>query len=431
MAGGRTRRCAALLAAITWVAGPAAAGPQAGPPREAAGRRDEAIAHFDKGLALYDQGAWAAALAEFHEAGRLYPLRNAVYQAGLCLEKLQQYDEALERFEAALRDFGATMPAAVKDLVERKVVEMRGLVGEVTVEGAEPGATISIDGRRRGEHPLLIPLRVAAGRHLVRVEKTGYQPFEAQILVAGGLSSRVTAHLEQDPRSPLVERTPRFTAELTVGVPLLATFYGQVGNSCTGACQSSLGITGYAVARGGYELRSRLAFGIAAGALTTGQHFAQRDTNVAAAGSRALTCPAIADDRVWVHAALAGAFSQLTFGDRPAFHFRLGAGAIVGAGSDTRQGRSLDCAPATLAPATVSSPLHAAYLAPEARVGLAIGRRVELSLGFDLLVAFNVSPPSFSGIHGGLEWNPPSGTETFSSPRLVVFVPVVDARYDL
>jgi hypothetical protein len=168
-----------------------AADPSAG----AAPAKAEAQAHFDRGLKLYDAGAWAAALAEFVEARRLHPLRNAVYQAGLCLEKLERYDEALDRFEAMLREFGGEMPPAAREIVQRKVIEVRGLVGEVTVEAAEPGATITVDGLPRGEHPLLAPLRVAAGSHLVRVWKTGFEPFEARVTVAGGQLAGVSARL--------------------------------------------------------------------------------------------------------------------------------------------------------------------------------------------------------------------------------------------
>src|SRR6185369_11262853 len=92
--------------------------------------RAEAVAHFEKGLALYDTNAWAAALAEFLEARRLYPLRNAGYQAALCLEKLQRYDEALDQLEGVLRDFGEKMPADDQETVRRKAVEVRRFVGE-------------------------------------------------------------------------------------------------------------------------------------------------------------------------------------------------------------------------------------------------------------------------------------------------------------
>lgn len=195
----RARRWGALLVtslvSLATPVRPASADVGTVAPAAAASTKEQAFAHFDTGLALYDKGAWAAALAEFLEARRLYPLRNAVYQAGLCLQKLERYDEALEQFEAALREFGAVMPARVKENVQRKVVEMRGLVGEIAVDAAEPGATVTVDGLARGEYPLLAPLRVAAGSHLLRVSRTGFAPFEARVLVAGGKTERVAAHL--------------------------------------------------------------------------------------------------------------------------------------------------------------------------------------------------------------------------------------------
>jgi PEGA domain len=167
--------------------GPALAQPSAG--------REDAVARFERGIQLFDRGAYGVALAEFREARRLYPLRNAVYQAGLCLEKLQRYDEALVEFETALGELGEGAPAPVKESLQRRVLEMRGLVGEIAIDRAEPGATVTVDGLDRGEHPLLAPLRVAAGSHMVRVFKVGFLPFERQLVVAGGTTERVEARL--------------------------------------------------------------------------------------------------------------------------------------------------------------------------------------------------------------------------------------------
>ncbi len=548
------RRWARAFAIAALLGGPARA--MADPPEAAT--KAEAFAHFDKGLALYDQGAWAAALAEFLEARRLHPLRNAVYQAGLCLSKLQRYDEALDCFEATLREFGDAMPADVKERVQRKVVEMRGLVGEVAVDGAEPGATITVDDLPRGEHPLPAPLRVAAGSHLVRVSKTGFESFEARVVVAGGQTERVAARLtplgpagrvriaelggraldvlvdgsrvgaspwegplapgphvvvlrgegdlgtppvqvtveidrttpltlaaaelgaalrvtpvpvnasvaidgvtvgrgiwdgrllagahrveiaapgfltateqltlgrgtrrvarvelQRDPRSPFAGQAPRFTAEIAVGIPQLAAFFGQVGDSCGGTCTGPLDFTGYAALRGGYELASRVAFGIAVGGISAGRGFAQRPTSIAVTGS-VNPCTAAAADSIWAHAAMLGPWVQTTFGDRLAFHLRLGGGAMLGSSSDTRSGTAVDCARTAVGPFTESSALHAVYVAPEARVGLAVGRHVEMTLGLEVLLAFNLDPPTWGGAHEGVTWDPPAGTGFVLEPE--------------
>jgi hypothetical protein len=196
-AGARwARAAAAAIAAIVGTSLPAFAGPpDAPPPADATAARAYAVAHFENGLALYDRGEWAEALAELEEARSLYPLRNAVYQAGLCLEKLERFDEALERFEAMLREYGGSMPASIEESVKRKIVEMRARVGEIAVGGAEPGAAVSVDGLARGAYPLPAPLRVVAGSHVVRVSKVGFEPFEARVFVAGDRTQRVAARL--------------------------------------------------------------------------------------------------------------------------------------------------------------------------------------------------------------------------------------------
>jgi hypothetical protein len=66
-------------------------------------------------------------------------------------------------------------------------------VGTVDVTGAEPGASIIVDGRARADYPLIDPLRVSAGTHTIRVFKQGFEAFETAIEVAGGQTVKVEA----------------------------------------------------------------------------------------------------------------------------------------------------------------------------------------------------------------------------------------------
>jgi hypothetical protein len=158
-------------------------------------RKSAARNHYEKGLRLYRESAWAAALAELLESRRLYPTWSATSSAAVCLQKLQRFDEALDLFEILLREFSAVMPQAAAEAARRAVVDLRGLVGTVDIEGAELGAAIVIDGQSRGDYPPLALLRVAAGSHVVRVYKEGFEPFEKRVDIAGGQTVRVAAHL--------------------------------------------------------------------------------------------------------------------------------------------------------------------------------------------------------------------------------------------
>lgn len=167
---------------------------QAAPAADAAKQKSEAQAHFERGLALADKGAYEPALAEYRRSVELYPTRAAMKNAAVCLRWLKRHDEALDQYEALFRTF-RELPEPLKSEAQRAVVELLPLVGALVIDGAEPGAVITVDGRRRGEHPLLSPLRLGAGSHVVRVYREGFEPFEAGIEIAGGQTARMPARL--------------------------------------------------------------------------------------------------------------------------------------------------------------------------------------------------------------------------------------------
>ncbi len=173
--------------------------------------REEAYEHFKRGNALFRQGAWAAALAELTESRRLFPTRNAAANAAVCLRKLGRFDEALDLYEALLRDF-PDVDAELRADAETAIRELKLLVGAIVIDGAEAGATVTINGQARGELPSRAPLRVPAGSHVVRVYKEDFMPFEARVEVAGGTTVRVAVSLrvlKQSGRLRVVELAGR------------------------------------------------------------------------------------------------------------------------------------------------------------------------------------------------------------------------------
>ena len=173
----------------------AALAPSVASADDAPDQKELARTHFDKARTLSQGGSWSAALAEYLASRALYPTWGNTLGAASSLRKLDRYDESLDLFEVLLRDFGAALPANVREAAQRELVELRELVGTVEIEGAELGAAIAIDGRKRGEHPTPSPLRVAAGSHFVRVSKEGFETFEARLDVAGKQTKRVDARM--------------------------------------------------------------------------------------------------------------------------------------------------------------------------------------------------------------------------------------------
>ncbi len=186
--------------------------------------KEEARAHFTKGLALVQEQAWAAALAEFLVSIEQFPTRSALFNASLCYQKLQRFDDALDSYEKLLRDY-PNLPADDKATAQKAVAELRGRVGTVDVADAEPGASIVISGQSRGEYPPVAPLRVAAGSHVVRVFKEGFEAYETRVEVAGGQTARVTAKLKKLTDSGRLKITER--GGLTVDVLVDNSVVGQ------------------------------------------------------------------------------------------------------------------------------------------------------------------------------------------------------------
>jgi hypothetical protein len=153
-------------------------------PEAADTRIVDARRHFELGVAHFDREEWNAALAEFLTSRELAPTKGNTKNAAICLRKVGRFDEALDMFEALLRDF-PELPAADRELARREMAELDASVGKIEILDAPPGARVSIDGVDRGRTPLAGPVRLPAGTRTVRVEKDGLPAFETRVDLAG------------------------------------------------------------------------------------------------------------------------------------------------------------------------------------------------------------------------------------------------------
>ncbi|WP_437930591.1 PEGA domain-containing protein [Sorangium sp. So ce291] len=164
---------------------------EAEPPDTAAqidvsGDEGEARAHFERGVAHFDQQAYREALEEFRRSLAHKKTRNAMGYAASCLKQLGQYDDALEQYEAMRREY-PKLPAKTEATVAADMAELANLVGTLALTGDTPdGASLFIDDRFRGRLPLDKPLRVSAGSRAVRVEKEGFAPITRTVEVKAG-----------------------------------------------------------------------------------------------------------------------------------------------------------------------------------------------------------------------------------------------------
>jgi hypothetical protein len=152
----------------------------AGPSR-AADDVAEARAHFDQGSKLYRAGKYRDAIVEFDAAYRIKPHGAIHYNVAQCREKLEQWPEALQRYQSYLREVpDARDRAAVRATmgrIERRLAAAG--VQALLVYTDPPGAALRIDGKQRGRTPFQVTL--APGLYRLSLTLGGFEPEEQDV----------------------------------------------------------------------------------------------------------------------------------------------------------------------------------------------------------------------------------------------------------
>jgi PEGA domain len=188
--------------AIAVVVALAVAAPIARPVRADDAAQDAKLAEaqelFRRGVALSEAEAYDRALDFFLRSRALVPSGGNTINAASCLEKLGRYDEALEMAEEVVSKFLANIDPHNRAIIGPMMAELRKKVGSLAVS-SDVDATLFVDGRGRGKVPLASPLRLLAGRHVVRVVKPGFSPHEQTIVSVPGVLVTIEARLQMIP----------------------------------------------------------------------------------------------------------------------------------------------------------------------------------------------------------------------------------------
>lgn len=173
-------------------------------PEPTSAQTEAARAHYARGLRLYEQRAYAAALAEFQDAHRLVPNPKLLFSMGQAHAGMGQYARAIEELGAYVERVSDTMPAGRRDQIERQLEAFRQRVGHLEVTVNVPGATIRVDDDRVGESPLRGPILLDVGPHRVTATRLEYLSASAHVSVVGAETTPVVLALQG---SPAAEQT--------------------------------------------------------------------------------------------------------------------------------------------------------------------------------------------------------------------------------
>jgi hypothetical protein len=192
----------------------------------------EAKRHFDQAVALFNDGDFGGALAEFEASSKIHPSAGVLYNIGLTQKALYRYDEALASLRKYLVD-AQKIPKDKRAEVTQLISEIQALLATVTFSITPAGTVVTLDGRELGQAPTLGSYGVAAGTHTFDFVAEGWKPAKKELKVVAGQPLTLTVNLEKIPttgkvrisvKPPLaeviVDDKPRGPGPLELELPL-------------------------------------------------------------------------------------------------------------------------------------------------------------------------------------------------------------------
>lgn len=154
----------APLLVVVWLLVQSVAVAQSALPREP---EVEAGERFARGVELFKEGAFRAALVEFQRAYTTSPDFRLLYNIGRTQLKLQDYLAASQSYERYLREGGTEIAGERRAQVEEALAELRQRVGGIKLVVDRSGLFVLLDDTEVGKTPLASPILTNVGRHRI------------------------------------------------------------------------------------------------------------------------------------------------------------------------------------------------------------------------------------------------------------------------
>jgi hypothetical protein len=155
----------------------------------------EAKRLFREGNALRNAGDCEGALVLYLRSRAVVPSVPNLTNAAYCAQRVGRIDEALSLYEELTVRFAVELTPEDRAAIAPTMAELRKRVGLLDVT-ANVSGTVVVDGRPRGNLPLLAPIRVRAGSRRVQVLYEGWESFDTTVTVRPGETTNVDAKLK-------------------------------------------------------------------------------------------------------------------------------------------------------------------------------------------------------------------------------------------
>ncbi len=198
--------CCAAAPAVAQAQPPTAPSEKPGDTSAPKGPEEEAVTkareHFNRGVELFREANFQAALIEFRRANEVSPNYRILFNLGQTYAELQDYAGAMTTFATYLQLGGTEIDASRRTEVEQELAKLRTRVASATITTNVAGAEILVDDAVVGQSPLSGPVLVSAGRRRLAVNTGRGLPTVKYVELAGGDSIEVQLLVETPADKP-------------------------------------------------------------------------------------------------------------------------------------------------------------------------------------------------------------------------------------
>lgn len=146
----------------------------------------EASARFRRGVELYHEGAFRAALAEFQRVYAMAPDYRLLYNIAQAKLEVQDFLGAAQDYERYLVEGGDEIEASARQQVEEVLVALRERVGRISIAVNRDGAEVLIDDVKVGVAPITGTVLANVGRHRISARTKDGASDATVVDLAGG-----------------------------------------------------------------------------------------------------------------------------------------------------------------------------------------------------------------------------------------------------
>ncbi len=176
--------------------------------------KKQAADHYKKGVGLFKEGDFGAALAEFKAAYQAVPSFEVLYNLGLTERRLFKYGQAVKTLNRYLEEGGKKVPPDRRESVVSELSQIRSLTSKVTVTVEGPAARVNVDGEDVGLSPLPEAILLGPGKHTIKATRDAEpEPVEVTFELASGSSKEVALafkpQVSQGPVEVTLETDPK------------------------------------------------------------------------------------------------------------------------------------------------------------------------------------------------------------------------------